>query len=68
MASKEKFLAQEVVSEVKFNDALRDHSIGNLTNEEHQEIALFHTMRQDPFYKHHMRTHLSKFAEEMSVN
>mmetsp|Transcript_22351 Transcript_22351/g.27468 ORF Transcript_22351/g.27468 Transcript_22351/m.27468 type:complete len:152 (+) Transcript_22351:2114-2569(+) len=24
-------------------------------------------MRQDPFYRHHMRTHLSKFAEENSM-
>lgn len=22
-------------------------------------------MRQDPFYKHHMRTHLSKFADDL---
>ena len=61
-------MAQDLVDHVKSNDALRDHSIGNLTQEEQQEIALFHTMRQDPFYKHHMRNHLSKFAEEMSLN
>ena len=45
---------------------MRDHSIGNLTAQEHQEIALFHTMKQDPFYKHHLRNHLSKFAEEIN--
>ena len=45
---------------------MRDHSIGTLTADEHQEIALFHTMRQDPFYKHHLRTHLSRFADNMS--
>ena len=61
----EVFLAKEVMAEIKFRDAMRDHSIGTLTQEEHQEIALFHTMRQDPFYKHHMRTHLSKYADEI---
>ena len=54
------------MSKIKFEDAMRDHSIGTLTPEEHQEIALFHTMRQDPFYKHHLRTHLSKFADNMT--
>ena len=59
-------MAKEIINEVKFKDAMRDHSIGTLTPEEHQEIALFHTMRQDPFYKHHLRTHLSKFADEIN--
>jgi len=54
------------MNEIKFKDAMRDHSIGTLTQDEHQEISLYHTMRQDPFYKHHMRTHLSKFADEIS--
>ena len=59
-------MAKDLVNKIKFNDAMRDHSIGNLTAEEHQEIALFHTMRQDPFYRHHMRTHLSKFTDEIN--
>lgn len=29
---------------------------------------MFHTMKQDPFYKHHMRTHLSKFADEINLS
>ena len=45
---------------------MRDHSIGTLTPDEHQEIALFHSMKQDPYYKHHLRTHLSKFADEVN--
>jgi hypothetical protein len=61
----EGFLAKEIMNEIKFNDSMRDHSIGTLTQEEHQEIALFHTMRQDPFYKHHLRTHFSKYADEL---
>ena len=25
-------------------------------------------MRQDPFFKHHLRTHLSQYAEEMNLS
>ena len=66
IASDDIFAAKEVLREVKFKDAMRDHSIGTLTPEEHQEIALFHSMKQDPYYKHHLRTHLSKFADEVN--
>lgn len=59
-------MAKDIVAEVKFEDAMRDHSIGMLTPEEHQEIALFHSMKQDPYYKHHLRTHLSRYADEIS--
>ncbi len=31
----EKFLAKDLVNEIKFKDAMRDHSIGSLTPEEH---------------------------------
>lgn len=50
---------KEMLNRIKEEDALTDHSIGSLTPEEHQEIALFHSFKQDPFYRHHLRTHLS---------
>ena len=53
---------------VQFEDERRDHSIESLTPEEHQEIALFHTMKQDPYFKHHLRTHISEMAEENHNN
>ena len=37
-----------------------------MTPEEHQEIALFHTLKQDPYYRHHLRNHLSRFADEVN--
>lgn len=51
---------KDVIDEVEFKDQMRDHSIGNLTPEEHKEIALFHSYKQDPFFKHHLRTFLSQ--------
>lgn len=55
-----------MLREVKMKDKLVDHSYEALTPEQHHEIALFHTMKQDPYYKHHLRTHLSRYAEHQS--
>ncbi len=30
------------------------------------EVSLFHSYKQDPFYKHHLRTHLAKQAEQFN--
>jgi ribosomal protein S9 len=57
---------RDIIDQVKFNDKQRDYSYEALTPDEHHEIALFHTMKQDPFYKHHLRTHLNKYAEHTS--
>ena len=57
---------REIIEEVKFNDKMRDNSLDGLTQEERMEISLFHSLKQDPFYKLHLRTHLAKFAEEQT--
>lgn len=51
---------------VEFNDKHRDNSFSALTEDEKHEMSLFHTMKQDPYFKHHLKTHLSKFAENLS--
>ena len=55
---------EEIFDKVEYEDKMRDHSINTLTPDEHKEIALFHSYKQDPFFKHHLRTFLSKFAED----
>jgi len=55
---------EKVVEEVKFNDSKRDYSFGALSPEEKSEIALFHSMKQDPYYKHYLYSHLRQYAEE----
>ena len=57
---------QEVFDEVELKDKMRDHSIGTLTPDEHKEIALFHSYKQDPFFKHHLRTFLAQQSENLS--
>jgi hypothetical protein len=63
MHEKNHDIMNDILDKVKFNDFQRDNSLKGLTQEERQEVALFHSMKQDPFYKHHLRTHLAQFAE-----
>ena len=53
---------------MEFNDSKRNHDIDSTTPEEKTEIALFHSFKQDPFYKHHLRNFLSQFAEQVNNN
>ena len=53
---------------MEFNDLKRQHSIDSLTPDEKTEIALFHSYKQDPYYKHHLRNFLSQFAEQVNNN
>lgn len=37
-----------------------------MTPEENLEISIFHSLKQDPFFKHHLRTHLAKQADDQN--
>jgi len=54
---------KKLYDEIKYNDELRDYSYNALTKDEKTEIALFHSFKQDPYYKHYIYNHLRKFAE-----
>ena len=53
---------QEIMREIKVMDEHEDHS--ELTDEQRTEIQLFHSIKSDPYFRHHMRNHLRVFAEE----
>lgn len=55
---------QQVYDIVKFNDARRDYSYNSLSPDEKKEISLFHSMKQDPYFKHYIYNHLRKYAED----
>ena len=55
---------QKVRDFVKYNDEHRDYSYGALSKDEKNEIALFHSMKQDPWFKHYIYNHLRKYAED----
>jgi len=59
---------RDIIDEVEYKDANRDHSLEAINSEEKQEIALFHSLKQDPFYRHYLKTYLSRYADEMSEN
>lgn len=54
----------DVYHAIRYADERRDHSEGALTQEERNEVALFHSMKQDPYYKHYLYNHLRKYAED----
>lgn len=53
-----------MADEVNYNDSQRDYSYNSLTQEEKQEISLFHSLKQDPYFKHYLHHHMSMYAEE----
>lgn len=55
---------KRVYEEVKYNDSQRDYSVNALNSDEKNEVALFHSMKQDPYYKHYLYNHLRKYAED----
>jgi len=59
---------KEILDEVDFKDKQRDYSVENLTEDQKQEVSLFHSIKQDPYYKHHLRTYLSRYAEDHHEN
>lgn len=46
-------------------DNNRDHSYQSLSQDEKNELSLFHSMKQDPYYKHYIRNILRQRAEEV---
>jgi hypothetical protein len=56
---------RDILDRIKFEDKHRDHSYEKLSTDEKSEIALFHSLKQDPFFKHYLYSHLRQYAEEM---
>ena len=54
----------EIIEKVDFADNERDHSYEALTNDEKTELALFHSLKQDHYYKHYLRNTIRQTAEE----
>lgn len=65
---REKYRKKEIIAEVEWNDSTRQHNLESLTQDEKTEISLFHSLKQDPFYKHHLRNYLSNFIEQQNNN
>ena len=64
MSEEERDQKEEILEYVNQRDAQRDYSEQSLTQDERTEIALFHSMKQDPYYRHYLYNHLRKYAED----
>ena len=53
---------RDIIDKIAYEDARTDHSV--ITPDEKNEIALFHSLKQDPYFKHYLYNHLRSQAEE----
>lgn len=56
---------RDILDRIKYEDARTDYSYKTLTPDQRTEMALFHSFKQDPYYKHFLYNHLSQFAEDI---
>lgn len=55
---------RDILDRIAYEDARTDYSAGSLNADQRSEIALFHSFKQDPFFKHFLYNHLRQFAED----
>jgi hypothetical protein len=49
---------RDILDRIKHEDERTDYSRGSLSQEQKTEIALFHSFKQDPFFKHFLYNHM----------
>lgn len=55
---------RDILDRIKHEDERTDYSRGSLSQEQKTEIALFHSFKQDPYFKHFLYNHLRQFSED----
>ena len=56
----------EIMKRVEEENAARDNSYAALNEEEKSELSLFHSLKQDPYYKHHIKHWMRHRADELN--
>ena len=56
---------RDIIERVKFEDARRDHNPDTLTADEKLEIQLFHSFKQDPYFKHYLFNGMRQFSDDV---
>ena len=62
---------RDIKSKVEKESETRDDSYSALNEDERAELALFHSIKQDPYYKHyinHFRRHKAEEIDEQTWN
>jgi hypothetical protein len=56
---------RDILDRIKYEDSRTDYSYKSLTPDQRTEMSLFHSFKQDPYYKHFLHNHLRQFAEDI---
>lgn len=56
---------RDILDRIKYEDERTDYSKNSLNQDQRTEIALFHSFKQDPFFKHYLYNHLRQFSEDI---
>lgn len=56
---------RDIIDRVKYEDARTDYSVNSITKDQKTEIALFHSFKQDPYFKHFLYNHMRQFSEDV---
>lgn len=56
---------RDILDRIRYEDSRTDYSAASLTPDQKTEIALFHSFKQDPFFKHYLYSHIRQFSEDM---
>ena len=56
---------RDILDRIKYEDSRTDYSYKTLTPDQRTEMSLFHSFKQDPYYKHFLHNHLRQFAEDI---
>lgn len=54
---------RDILERIRYEDSRTDNS--TMTKDEQKEVALFHSLKQDPYFKHFLHNHLRQFAEDI---
>jgi hypothetical protein len=56
-------MIEDAVGTVKHEDERRDHSLRTLNKYDNFEIQIYNYIKNDPYYKHHVRNYIREFSE-----
>ena len=45
---------RDIIERVEYEDSRTDHTFDSLTPDQRLEISLFHSFKQDPYFKHYL--------------
>ena len=57
--------ARDILERIEYEDSRTEHSFDTLTPDQRLEIQMFHSFKQDPYFKHYLYNNFRQFSDEM---